>query len=102
MQKEEVLEVGHTSDSHSLIEPLQRNHHAQMEQSESYKEQFNQIAPAIRRYNLQKQLPASEVITMLELLYAFFLKRLANEPMGNDLENLGVQSGEILNHLTNV
>ena len=99
MQQEDVLAVGHTSDSKEIIVPLQVRHKELLNTNETYQKVFDQIAPAIKRYNTAKQLPVSEVEVMFELLYAFYLKKLANEPMSKEVEHLGTQSGELLNQL---
>ena len=98
MKKEQVQEIGHTSHSLKVIKQLEAAHLIKLDQSD-YKTEFEILKPAIKAYKLQKPIHLGDVYIMVEILYAFYLKKMSGDEISTKIEELGMQAATCLNAL---
>lgn len=99
MEKEEVLEKGHTRHSMVLIDEKEARHNDLLANNTTYAESFNSIKQAVTAYNQQQNTNAGPVAVLFELLYAYYLKRLSGDDKSDQVQQMAEHAGACISQL---
>ena len=99
MEKQDVVEHGHTHHSMELIEEKENKHGELLELDLEYANHFEKIKNPIKAYNQQQPTPMSAVAVLFELLYAYYLKRIAGDELNETVATMAESAGFCLNKL---
>jgi len=99
MEKEDVLEKGHTRHSMLLIEEKETMHLELLKSNSVYKETFEKVQHAVGAYNKQQNINLGAVAVLFELLYAYYLKKLSGDEESELVAQMANTAAECINIL---
>lgn len=99
MEKEDVLEKGHTRHSMMLIDEKEPKHKELLATNEAYVASFESIKNAVTVYNQQQNMNLGPVAVLFELLYAYYLKMLSGGENSEQVKQMAEHAGACISQL---